>query len=226
MAVSGVSGTGASTSAANTAGKSLADNFDTFLTLLTKQLQNQDPLSPMDSNQFTQQLVQYSGVEQSIATNKNLEQMLSYFRGQQATDAVGYIGKEITAEGPEAYLGEAGELNWKFAFDGAPKTATVQVVNSAGTVVHQTTLENPTGMQSVDWDGNLGNGSRALSDIYTLKITGLDADGQSVTSSIYTTGVVDGVETVDGIVSVTINGVSIPADAVRAVRTPTTTSAS
>lgn len=79
MAVSGVSNTGASTSAANTAGKTLADNFDTFLTLLTKQLQNQDPLSPMDSNQFTQQLVQYSGVEQSIQTNKNLEQMLSFF---------------------------------------------------------------------------------------------------------------------------------------------------
>lgn len=226
MAVSGVSNTGTSTSAANTAGKTLADNFDTFLTLLTKQLQNQDPLSPMDSNQFTQQLVQYSGVEQSIQTNKNLEQMLSFFRGQQASDAVGYIGKEVTAEGPEAYLGSTGNLNWKFEFDGAPKTATVQVVNSAGTVVHQTTLTSPTGMQSVDWDGKLASGSRAPNDIYTLKVTGLDADGQSVTSSIYTTGIVDGVETADGETFVTIKGVSIPADAIRAVRTASTTSAS
>lgn len=226
MAVDGVSASKTSTSAATTAGKSLADNFDTFLTLLTKQLQNQDPLSPMDSNQFTQQLVQYSGVEQSIATNKNLEQMLTYFRGQQASDAVGYIGKEITAEGPEAALGTTGKLNWKFEFDGAPKTATVQIVNAAGTVVHQTTMESPTGMQTVEWDGNLANGSRAPTGVYALKVTGLDADGQSVTSSIYTSGIVDGVETADGETSVTINGVSIPADAIRAVRTATTVSAS
>lgn len=100
------------------------------------------------------------------------------------------------------------------------------MVNSAGTVVHQTTLAKPVGMQSVDWDGNLSNGSRAPMDIYTLKVTGLDADGQSVTSSIYTTGIVDGVESADGITSVTIKGVSIPADAIRAVRAPSSSSAS
>src|SRR3954469_19130365 len=84
------------TSQANSAQKTLASNFDTFLSLLTTQLKNQDPLAPMDSNQFTQQLVQFSQVEQQINSNKNLESLIALTKSQTAADAVSYLGKTLT----------------------------------------------------------------------------------------------------------------------------------
>src|SRR5262252_7667572 len=86
----------ASASQATSAQKTLSGNFDTFLTLLTTQLKNQDPLSPMDSNQFTQQLVQFSQVEQQINSNKNLESLIALTKSQSATNAVSYLGKTLT----------------------------------------------------------------------------------------------------------------------------------
>src|SRR5712675_2430466 len=86
----------ATPSGAVTAQKSLSTNFNTFLTLLTTQLKNQDPLAPMDSNQFTQQLVQFSQVEQQINANKNLESLISLTKARGAIDAVSYLGKKLT----------------------------------------------------------------------------------------------------------------------------------
>src|SRR5476649_2407617 len=89
----------AATAAASTAQKTLAGNFNTFLTLLTTQLQNQDPLSPMDSNQFTQQLVQFSQVEQQINTNDNLKSLITQGTNQTGAYAVSYLGKAVTIAG-------------------------------------------------------------------------------------------------------------------------------
>src|ERR1044071_1210572 len=88
-------------SQAGSAQKTLASNFDTFLSLLTTQLKNQDPMSPMDSNQFTQQLVQFSQVEQQINSNKNLESLIALTKSQTTTAAVSYLGKTPTLnDGP------------------------------------------------------------------------------------------------------------------------------
>src|SRR5215469_6276624 len=83
-------------SVATSSKKQLSANFDTFLTLLTTQLQNQDPLQPMDSNQFTQQLVQFSQVEQQINSNQNLETLISATKNQTSQSAVSYLGKSLT----------------------------------------------------------------------------------------------------------------------------------
>src|SRR6201981_1569760 len=93
-----------STSQAAGASKTLSSNFDTFLTLLTTQLQNQDPLSPMDSNQFTQQLVQFSQVEQQINTNDNLKSLITQGANQTGAYAVSYLGKAVTIAGGNAPL--------------------------------------------------------------------------------------------------------------------------
>jgi flagellar basal-body rod modification protein FlgD len=79
----------------NAASSTLAGTFDTFLALLTTQLQNQDPLDPMKSEQFTQQLVQFAGVEQSINTNKKLEQLIELQTAGQLNSAVSYMGKTV-----------------------------------------------------------------------------------------------------------------------------------
>src|SRR6185312_8890054 len=101
------------TAAQTTASKQLAGNFDTFLTLLTTQLQNQDPLNPMDSNQFTQQLVEFSQVEQQINTNDNLKTLISLGQSRGAADAVGYLGKAVTVSNGDAALAN-GTANWNY----------------------------------------------------------------------------------------------------------------
>src|SRR5258706_3924220 len=101
-------------SAAQRAQKQLSTNFNTFLTLLTTQLKNQDPLSPMDSNQFTQQLVQFSQVEQQIDSNKNLESLISLTKTQTTTNAVSYLGKTLTITDGTAAL-QNGAAKWAYS---------------------------------------------------------------------------------------------------------------
>src|ERR1041385_8234247 len=101
----------ATASAAASAQNQLSSNFDTFLTLLTTQLKNQDPLQPMDSNQFTQQLVQFSQVEQQINSNKNLESLISLTKSQTTTAAVSYLGKTLTLNDGTASLVN-GQAQW------------------------------------------------------------------------------------------------------------------
>src|SRR3954468_18779781 len=82
-----------------TADSTLAGNFQTFLTLLTTQLQNQNPLDPLDTNQFTQQLVQFAGVEQQLKTNDSLSQLVTLQQTTQATQALGFVGKTALVDG-------------------------------------------------------------------------------------------------------------------------------
>src|SRR5689334_24284869 len=84
--------------------KQLSGNFSTFLTLLTTQLKNQDPTSPMDSNQFTQQLVMYSQVEQQISTNDNLKTLISQGTSNAAAMTSGYLGKKVSVLNGNASL--------------------------------------------------------------------------------------------------------------------------
>src|SRR6476620_1092951 len=82
----------------------IANNFDQFLSLLTTQLKNQSPLDPLDTNQFTAQLVQFAGVEQQLKTNETLTSLLGLNSANTATAAVGFIGSTITADGATTRL--------------------------------------------------------------------------------------------------------------------------
>src|SRR6202041_3271697 len=107
-------GSSSTASAATTAStQQIAGNFDTFLQLLTTQLQNQDPLSPMDTSQFTQQLVEYSQVEQQIDSNTNLQTLISQGTSQSAAYATSYLGKTVTVSGGEGSLTN-GEAQWTY----------------------------------------------------------------------------------------------------------------
>src|SRR5882757_5835775 len=93
--------------------KQLSSNFGTFLTLLTSQLKNQDPTAPMDSNQFTQQLVQFSQVEQQINTNSNLKTLISQGASQSGTFATSYLGKKVSVTNGNASL-SGGQADWSY----------------------------------------------------------------------------------------------------------------
>src|SRR6188768_883336 len=118
MAVDGISGSGSSTGSITGGRAGIADNFDTFLSLLTTQLRNQNPLDPLDTNAFTQQLVQFSSVEQQLKTNDFLSALVQANVNSVQTNAVNYIGKAVTAEGTRSEL-VGGKAVWNFSLKDA-----------------------------------------------------------------------------------------------------------
>src|ERR1700760_3589524 len=97
----------------STAGSTLAGNFQTFLTLLTTQLQNQNPLDPLDTNQFTQQLVEFAGVEQQLKSNDQLSTLVSLQQTAQNTQALGFVGQTVSVDGSTQNLTN-GSAAWTF----------------------------------------------------------------------------------------------------------------
>lgn len=205
------------TSAART---SLATNFETFLTLLTAQLKNQDPLSPLDSNEFTAQLTQMSGVEQQLLTNDLLTSLLTAQQTQGMTGASSYIGKEVTAVWAADRL-TAGKANFSYELGAAASRATLQVVDGAGKVVW--TGNAPAlseGQHDFVWDGSTTAGGKAPDGgVYSLKITASNAAG-TVTSQALTRGQVTGVELYDGIPYLNVGNSIVPMSAVIGLRQP------
>jgi flagellar basal-body rod modification protein FlgD len=207
-AISGVSSPAdqaAQQSASAAASGTLNQNFDTFLTLLTTQLQNQDPLEPLKSQEFTNQLVQFSAVEQSIATNSNLEQLLNLTFANFATDAVGYIGKEVVAESPNAVLTE-GTANWGYELDGTADKVQLFVTDSAGRLVYSDEKGSQTGTNSFSWDGKDNNGRQLSDGTYSLRVVAQDANQNEVAAKMRQTGTVTAVEFDQDSPVLTVNG--------------------
>jgi flagellar basal-body rod modification protein FlgD len=178
---------------AQTASKSLSGNFDTFLKLLTVQMKNQDPLSPLDTNQFTQQLVSFSGVEQSIKQNKNLETMIAEMRGQGLTSAAGYIGQDVTANTDLAALGKNG-ARWSYTLDSEALSNTLSVTTPSGEVVASFPGQTKHGTYEFSWDGKLANGTKAPPGNYKLTPIAKASDKSDVTSHVQLVGRVEAVE--------------------------------
>lgn len=205
MAVGGVNTN--STQAAVTGGtQRLAESFDTFLNLLTTQMKNQDPLSPMDSNQFTQQIVQMTGVEQQLLTNQLLQQLVTS-SGDGVADAVSLIGKKVRAATEEAALVK-GEANWIFRLDREAQDVKVEVLDENGGIVHVKALKDVEGGEhAFSWDGkNILGTQLADGGTYTLRVTATDAEGATVDHVTYIEGVVTAIEQVDGETYATIGG--------------------
>lgn len=173
--------------------RSIADNFDTFLQILTTQLQNQNPLEPMDTNEFTNQLVQFSSVEQSIKTNENLETLLALQLANTATAAVSYIGKTVTAQGKSAVLAD-GNANWTYSAQSAISGATVTIADADGNIVFSEDAALTGTKGSYVWDGRTNSGDIAPDGQYSITIAGRDAQGGDVAVSTGISGVVDNVD--------------------------------
>lgn len=220
MAVDSVSST--SNAASATGRTRLAENFDTFLTLLTTQLKNQDPLSPMDSTQFTQQLVQMTGVEQQLLTNDLLEKLVSN-TGTGVATAVSLIGKEVRSSSDAAAL-KGGKAEWGYTLDRDASDVKLEILDSKGRVVQTIAgKDNKAGEHTLTWDGKGAGGAEMADGTYTLKITAKDSEGSTVTSSTHIDGVVTGVEQQDGSTYITVNGVQIPWEKLVSIRQPAAT---
>lgn len=211
--VSAVTSVNASTANTDAARTSLATNFDTFLVLLTAQLKNQDPLSPMDSTAFTEQLTQMTGVQQQLLTNDLLTSLLA---AQQTGlgGAANYIGQDITAVWSADKLTD-GKANWSYELGPNATAAKLQVLDGSGKVVWSGPAPDiKAGTHDFTWDGKTSAGGQ-MSDggVYTLKVTASNASGE-VPSQVLMRGQVTGVEMYDGQPYLTVGNSIVPLNAV------------
>lgn len=196
---------------------SLAGDQQTFLKLLTTQLQNQDPLNPMNTDQFTQQLVAMTGVQQQILTNELLQQLVGNQTG--VGDPVSLLGKSVTATTSQALL-QNGAASWQFATAAQAADVKVTVSNNLGQTVAQQDLGPlAAGDHSFAWNGKDQTGVQLPNGgTYTLAITATDATGAKVSTSTFTQGTVSAVNNTGGQVLLSINGALVPANAVTSVQ--------
>lgn len=200
-------GTTNTTSKAAASKDQLAADMNQFLKLLTSQLANQDPLSPMDSTEFTNQLVQYANVEQNIQTNENLENLISVQQAAMTLSSANYIGKTITAATTALPL-QDGSATFAYEFEEVPEAASIEILNSQGTVVKTITPELAKGSQTVTWDGKNDYGVQQEDGGYTVRISAADAEENTIDSTVVVTGKVTGVSVYGGDVTLKMGSAS------------------
>ncbi len=162
--------TAAGTSSVRSSSQSLAANFDTFLKLLTTQLQNQDPLAPMDANEFTSQLVEFASVEQAIQTNGKLGQLSTLIQASGTSSAMGMLGREVTVATDHVGLAASGDVSIRYRLPEAAGKVTVTVLDAQGRAVRSLAGSAATGENLVRWDGLDGTGRRAAAGNYQVRV--------------------------------------------------------
>ena len=200
--VSDVTFSGITANADRTANQSvtLAEDFSQFLQLLTTQLQNQDPLSPMDSNEFTNQLVQFSQVEQQINANTKLDELVALQVNNAITSSLGYVGLDVSYISAEI-AHEQGETNSiKYNLEAAATTSKINIFNEEGNLVYTADAEKGAGTHEFTWAGTDFLNNQLPDGTYTVSIDSLDLEENVINTTTVVTARVKGVEQQDGIV--------------------------
>ncbi|MBN66301.1 MAG: hypothetical protein CMM94_01885 [Rickettsiales bacterium] len=196
----------------------LSDDFDNFMLLLTTQLKNQDPTEPLDVNQFTNQLVAFTGVEQQLATNANLEKLISMQEESPIEKGLGYIGKVVDAEGNAGLL-QNGRASFAYSLDMPAEKVDVLITDASGRAVFSGNGTTFAGKNLVGWDGsNPYTGETEPNGLYFINVKARNALGEKVETKTYTTGTVTAAEVEDGELLLTVGGSIVKASAVEAVR--------
>jgi flagellar basal-body rod modification protein FlgD len=212
---SAITGSGASSSTTGVDKTTIAGNFQTFLQLLTTQLKNQNPLDPLDTNQFTQQLVQFAQVEQQLKSNDQLATLVALQKTAQATAALSFVGSTVTVDGATTQLAN-GQASWNFSVP-KPATGTITITSSSGQTAYAGSYSLSAGAQNFVWDGRGNNGSQWPDGNYTISVTATDASGQSVAVSTGIDGVVDSVDLMQNPPVLSMNGQTFTVDKIKRV---------
>jgi len=183
-----------------TSSKDSALGKDDFLNLLVAQLQNQDPLNPMDSTAFTSQLAEFSSLEQLANVNENLENLQMYQSSINNAQAVSFIGKNIDALGNSIKLesGENEDIHFELSQDSS--SVVINIYDEAGSLVNY--IENGPlgkGKQSVEWDGTDNAGNALTGGIYKFEVMAVDVNGDKVQTATYISDRVKGVTFKNGV---------------------------
>ncbi|MCA1908504.1 MAG: flagellar hook assembly protein FlgD [Magnetospirillum sp.] len=213
-AITSTTETTTSTSSSTTSG--LSADYDMFIQLLVAQLQYQDPLDPTDATEFTNQLVQYSNLEQQIATNDKLDEVLSSLDTFGLSSGVGYMGHTVEAQGDTISVQDDGTVDaeWIYSLDEAAEEVTLTVTDEDGNVVWEGTGTTNEGRNTFTWDGTDSDGNVVEGGAYTLTVTATDSSGESIDSTTFVSGKVTGVSSVDGTTVLELGDMGITLDAV------------
>ena len=209
------SGSSAITQTGTSALGQLSGNFSDFLTMLMTQLKNQDPSSPMDANQFTSELVQFSSVEQQINTNGNLTQLIQLTQASQVEQSASLIGKPVTVNSPQLAL-QKGAAEVNFNTETAEPVA-VTIYNSSGASVQTASLTSSAGANTWKWDGKAANGTTMPDGAYKVSITAVGVNGAAAQIPFTVTGTATSVQNNSGTVQVQMGGLTLPFSAVQSV---------
>jgi flagellar basal-body rod modification protein FlgD len=210
----------ASGSTTGTTTPGIADNFQTFLTLLTTQLKNQNPLDPLDTNQFTQQLVQFAGIEQQMKGNDSLASLVSIDKSAQATQALAYVGQTVAVDGSTAQLNGSATWNLNAAKDA---NTTITITSSTGATAYSGPYKLAAGNASFVWDGRGNDGSQWPSGAYKMTVVGTDSNGANVAVSTEVQGIVNSVDMTASPPLLSIGGQNYTTGQIKRVVRPATT---
>ena len=188
----------------------LSSNFSQFLKLLTTQMQNQDPMNPMDSSQFTQQLVEYSQVEQQLNTNTKLDNLTTLSMNSTLSLALGYVGKDITYTSADMNFDGATPVSISYNLPTTATTSIANIVDSTGNTIDTFPVSGTSGTNNISWDGKQSDGTTAPSGTYSLQIVATDATGAAETVTTAVTGLVHGVENQNGVPNLLVGSRAVP----------------
>jgi flagellar basal-body rod modification protein FlgD len=213
--------TAAAADTSDTTLSGLGSNFNTFLKILTTQLQYQDPTAATDTNQFTQELVQFAGVEQQINTNTDLQSLITLQKNSNGLAAtIGYIGKYVEAPTTSTFPLQGGQAELAYTLPSAAKTVSINVIDSTGKTV--TTLTGPTGtgLDRVAWDGKDSTGTQLADGAYSFQLSATDASGNAITvTDVRMVGLVTSIQSnSDGTTALNLGtGMTVSSSAIDAV---------
>ena len=197
---------------------SLAADFDAFLLLLTTQLKNQDPLSPMEPTEFTSQLVQFASVEQQINANENLEKLVGIQNATLAASIIGFVGTDVEADGGGLPL-QDGEAKFSYTLDKQAKNVVITISDEDGNLVFTKAGDRAAGRHEFTWDGKNNDGIQQADGAYKVSVSPIGNDDEAVTAAVTIYAHITGVDMANG-TNLDADGVSIPLDKVLTIKDP------
>ena len=195
----------------------LAGDFNTFLKLLTTQIKNQSPTDPLDTNQMTNQLVQFSSVEQQIAMNQNLQRLINLEQASQLTASAPLIGQKVEVEADQITLqGGTGALRLPAA--DASQMAQITIRGSGDRIIRQETVQLGSARTDWSWNGKGNDGTTMPDGAYKVSITGVGAGGKVEAIPFTTVATVTGAERAGGDLKLILGQLQVGFDKLRSVR--------
>lgn len=210
--VSDVTFTSQATQAAQTANQAvtLAEDFSQFLQILTTQLQNQDPLSPMDSNEFTNQLVQFSQVEQQINSNAKLDDLVALQLGNSTTSALSYVGLDVQYVSAEIALEQGTPATVRYSIDTPAQVSKINIFDEGGQLVFSGDASKNVGAHEFQWDGRDLLGNELPTGTYIVRVDAADLNEEPIETTTVVQSRVRGIEQQNGIVFALVGERAVP----------------
>jgi flagellar basal-body rod modification protein FlgD len=207
----------AAAQSSNSALSSLDGNFTDFLNMLMTQLQNQDPTSPMDTDTFTSELVQFSSVEQQIQTNSSLTSLIQLTQGSEVIQGSSMIGEQVTVQSTQIPLQNGtGTVNFTAP---AAEPVSIAITNSSGVAIYNTTMNAASGSNSWTWNGTSNAGQTVPDGVYTMAITAGNTGTGTSTLPFTVTGTATGVSSSssNNTVDLDLGSLSVPFSSITSV---------